>query len=388
VDYTPHRKQWGIWTAIAMTLIQFTQIFTIQETWLAMSILQVFAVIFYQVQSMIAYAYEPEIGREVGQEAMGRYTAHYTSNQFGAQVVFLLVIVALQVAGIANSAVRTGQISQAINTVTCIVFFGLCWFKHMTPRPALRDLPPNTSIVTAGLKQNIETFKNMNRYFRRGLKWYFLAVLFARAAGSSITNLSVIYLQDTLKLGPMSIAIFFLCTMLGVLPGPHIGLCITRRWDPCVSYKWSCMGLFLVLILGVFILEYLPGFCAYIWGFCLGIFMGWFYGVENLFYSMAMPKGQEAELSGFFVCSTQLLLWLPPLLFVIVIENNIAQKYGWLPVAAFLLIAAGLLSMTGTWEEIVNEAREGLDAIEADKHMIANVGATEVKGGKDAEKAA
>jgi len=368
IDFTPHRKRWGIWSAAIMTLIQFTQIFTIQKTWLAMLVLQIFAIISYQVQNMLAFSYEPEIFRDVGEEAMGRFTAHFVSNQFGAQCVFLLVIAVIQFT-LEPSAVTTAQISQGLNTVTCIVFFGICWFKYFTPRPAKRELPANTNIVAAGLRQNLETVKNMNKYFKRGLRWYFLAVTFARAAGSAITTLSVIYLQDSLKLGPMAISIFFFCTMIGCLPGPHLGLLVTKRWDPKISYMGSNIFLVTVLIAGVFILEGIPRYCAYIWGFFMGISLGWFYSTENLFFSLCLPHGQEAELSGFFVCCTNILVWLPPLLFVIVIENDVAQKFGWLPMAAFLLIAAGLLMMAGTWEEIRQEAAEGFEAIEADKKL-------------------
>lgn len=367
VDFTPHRREWGIWSAVVMTLIQFTQIFTYQDTWLGMNILQIFAIISYQVQNMVGYAYEPEIAREVGEHDMGRYTAHFTSNQFGAQCVFLLVIAAIQAVA-KPSPVQTGQISQALNTLTCIVFFGICWFKYMSPRQALRKLPPDTTnIVVAGLRQNWETVLNMQRYFKKGLRWFFLAVIFSRACGSAITTLSVIYLQDTLKLGQIQIVIFFLATMVGCLPGPHLGLLVTRRWDPSFSYLCSNINLFVVLITGVFVLEFIPQECAYLWGFLIGMSLGWFYSTENLFFSMVLPKGQAAELSGFFVCCTQILVWLPPVFFIVIIENDIAQKYGWLPVGAFLLIGVGFLMMTGSWEEIVSEAEEGFRAIEAAK---------------------
>mmetsp|Transcript_25344 Transcript_25344/g.44488 ORF Transcript_25344/g.44488 Transcript_25344/m.44488 type:complete len:109 (+) Transcript_25344:1627-1953(+) len=71
---------------------------------------------------------------------------------------------------------------------------------------------------------------------------------------------------------------------------------------------------------------------------------------------MCLPKGQEAELAGFFVYCTQILGWLPPLLFSFLVQADVSQKYGVI-VSAFGFVAAILLlSCTGSWEDIVAEA--------------------------------
>ena len=71
---------------------------------------------------------------------------------------------------------------------------------------------------------------------------------------------------------------------------------------------------------------------------------------------MCLPKGQEAELAGFFVYCTQILGWLPPLLFSIMNENGIDQKYGVIITTFGFVVAIGLLSCTAPWDEIVEEA--------------------------------
>jgi len=70
IDYTPHRRQVGIWSAVLMMIIQTVQIYTVQETWFAMAILQSIAGFLYQVQVLSCYAYLPEMARDVGQKVM------------------------------------------------------------------------------------------------------------------------------------------------------------------------------------------------------------------------------------------------------------------------------------------------------------------------------
>ena len=41
------------------------------------------------------------------------------------------------------------------------------------------------------------------------------------------------------------------------------------------------------------------------------------------------------------------------------VTNEVEQKYGVIAVASGLLVAVGLLSLTGSWEEIVDEGKYG-----------------------------
>lgn len=76
---------------------------------------------------------------------------------------------------------------------------------------------------------------------------------------------------------------------------------------------------------------------------------------------MCLPKGQEAELAGFFVYCTQILGWLPPLLFSILVQSNVSQKWGVVVTAFGYVVSVLLLMCTGTWEEILAEAEHNKD---------------------------
>eukprot|EP00535_Pseudo-nitzschia_heimii_P003535 CAMPEP_0197185704 /NCGR_PEP_ID=MMETSP1423-20130617/12484_1 /TAXON_ID=476441 /ORGANISM="Pseudo-nitzschia heimii, Strain UNC1101" /LENGTH=492 /DNA_ID=CAMNT_0042636837 /DNA_START=91 /DNA_END=1569 /DNA_ORIENTATION=- len=362
VDYTSHRKAIGIIGAAFMTIIQGIQIYTTASTWLAMIILQVIAIVTYQFQIVATFAYLPEIATQVGEEQMVHFSTHFTAIQFAAQSFFLLL---MAVVGFifTPSVVLTGQFSQGLNTVTSLLFFGIGWFKYMSPRPPARDLPKDENLFTIGFKQNWNTVKNIQRYFKKGLRWYFLALCFAEASAASMTTISVIYLNDTLKLDPIQVSIFFLVTLVSCVPGAHFGRLITTKSNPNTSWKINLVYLFVVTTGGLFVVENIPKDYSYIFSFFIGIGLGWFYATENLFFSMCLPNGQEAEFAGFFVYCTQILVWLPPLLFTISLESGLEQKYGLIVASTFFLLAAGVLMFAASWDEIVEEASSGLLAI-------------------------
>ena len=182
-------------------------------------------------------------------------------------------------------------------------------------------------------------------------------------AVASMTTVSVIYLNDTLKLDSTEVVIFFVATLAASVPGAHCGRLITAKSNPNTSWKISFIFLFVSVTVGIFVLEEIAKTYSYIWGVFLGLGLGWFYATENLFFSMCLPNGQEAEFAGFFVYCSQILVWLPPMLFTISMESGLEQKYGLMITASFLLIATGILMCTGSWDEIIEDASLGLAAI-------------------------
>jgi hypothetical protein len=116
-------------------------------------------------------------------------------------------------------------------------------------------------------------------------------------------------------------------------------------------FAWSAAG--------AIILDFLPKdlfYLAYVWGGGIGMLLGWFYPTENLFFCMCLPKGQEAELAGFFVYCTQILGWLPPLIFSFMVEANVSQTHGVIAVCLFFVVAVVLVSLAAPWDQILEES--------------------------------
>ena len=178
VDYTPYRKQVGVGTGVVVIVIQAVQIFTIQSTWFAMGILQAVAAFVFQLQLVVVFAYYPEIKRTAGQVLMNKYNTNFSFTQYLFSVLFLVVLTGI---GLQTSDVVQTQISQGINTATSCITFGIGWFVYITPRPANKILPDNQRLLLAGFKQNYRTAVAIGRQYKKGLRWYLLAVVFAEA---------------------------------------------------------------------------------------------------------------------------------------------------------------------------------------------------------------
>ena len=127
--------------------------------------------------------------------------------------------------------------------------------------------------------------------------------------------------------------------------------------------------LFTSLAIGALTLSSAPKYCVYIWGAFVGIGLGWLYSTEPLFFSMILPVGQEAELSGFYNFSSVILSWLPPLIFTFATELGVKQEYALIMTMSFFLVATFILMFTGTWEEIIEESKVVVEnAVVSPKH--------------------
>jgi len=363
VDCTNHRRLVGIIVSCLITLIQAIQIGTVSGTWYPMLMLQALAGFLYQVLVLSNYAYLPDMARVLGEEKMTKYTATWMMSQFGSQITFLLLVIILGMAGSLDD-VTTAQFSQCLNAVWSIAAFCIGWY-YMPNAPAARQLETGSSgccsLFTHGFVQIFRTVRDINKSYKKGLRWYLLALVFAESAVNAFTTVSVVFLGDKLKFSGTEIGIFFLVTLLGSFPGGCISSAVSKRTNPNTSWKLSQVAILVVAIVGANILRATPiggdqiMVVANAWGFVVGICLGWFYPTENLFFSMILPQGQEAELAGFFVYCTQILGWLPPLIFSILVQNDIDQTYGLMAVACFILPSLLALSMTTSWEGILEE---------------------------------
>jgi MFS-type transporter involved in bile tolerance (Atg22 family) len=67
---------------------------------------------------------------------------------------------------------------------------------------------------------------------------------------------------------------------------------------------------------------------TYILSLFFGIGGGWKWTVDRLLVSLIIPRGQDAELMGFFLFSGQILSWIPPLVYTAINEAGISQRIG------------------------------------------------------------
>lgn len=248
--------------------------------------------------------------------------------------------------------VATAQISQVINVVWLTCLFTLGWRKFPAV-PRNHELPQGQSLWTVGFKQNFKTVKSLAKNNRKPIRLYFLALCFAEAATNAFTTVSPVYLVGVLELSAQEVGLFFLITLISSVPGTSLGNWLSCKTNPNTSYGLCMLCLAIVANIGAFGLDGVKTKAlSYLWGACIGILLGWFYPTENLYFSVIVPKSQEAELSGFYVYCTQILGWLPPLFFSIIVENDYNQKWGILAITSFHMVAVGILCLQSSWEDV------------------------------------
>lgn len=365
VDFTSHRWTVGVVVSTLIVLVQVAQIFTNSQTWFAMAILQAVAGCLYQVLTLASYAYLPDIARQVPGETMARFTSFFSMAQFSCQTAFLVLVVALAFA-LETDDVTTAQMSQATNAVIIMLPFTLGWrgLPRVGPRNTLEE---GKSLVWQGFAQNWKTAKKINRDYRKSLKWFLWGVMFAESAANAFTVVAVVYLNDTLKLTGTEIGAFFFVVLIGMVPGGLISMAISRRSNANANttMRICLLLLFVLTVIGALTMTPKNAFpVSYIWGFCVGLTLGTYYPSLKLFLSLVTPKSQEAEIVGFYVYCTQLLVWLPPMIFSWLVEANVDQNIGMIVVSSFFLVAIALFSMAAPFDELLEEVRFN------DKHNV------------------
>jgi len=358
VDYTKYRKTLGMVTTFTLVLIQGIQIGTVQQTWFVMSILQAFNGFLYQVVTLCAYSYLPEISRAVGEKVMTVYSGRFYQFMFGFESFYLIVIIGLSLV-IGLDSVATGQLGQGIDVVGSGFFYALAWYfyTHQEPKQVLSE---GQSLISAGFQQVFTTTKGIFSHYPTTIGWFYLGVVFSEAAVNSFTTVAVTYLAEVVNFDATYTGIVFLIVLVSTIPGSIFASWLMKKTaSPPLCMK-LCLLTFIIINFVAFLTLTGPEVANLTWLYavCWGLVMGWFYPTELNLYSHLMPKGQEAELAGFFLYCTQILGWLPPLIFTIMNENGVSLSWGGIHLNAYMLLGAGCYQMMPSWSSCLAIVRE------------------------------
>ncbi len=352
VDTTPYRRRLGLIACTFLISVQAIQIGTTQDTWFYMAILQSINGFIFQIVLLIGYSYLPEIGRTVGGEVMNKYSAEWNMTMFGSELMYLLVVIVLSIKLGLDDA-ETGQLGQAINVPTSGMCYYLAW-KFFTSKGASRKVSAGESVIWSGFKQVAQTSSAISRHYGASLGWFLLGVIFSEAASGAFVLVAVSYLKEVLGFSGNEIGILFFVVIFSTIPGSLFGSFVTKNTCPKTSMKLQLVTFCLVNFAGFMSLTE-PGQenLAFFYGMLWGLLLGWFYTTESLIFSMVVPKGQEAELAGFFLYCSQILSWLPPLVFTYMNEQGFPLKWGGIHLNVYLIIALICYQIMLPWDECV-----------------------------------
>ena len=382
IDCTDHRRNVGIVSCFFLMLIQTIQIGTVESTWWIMAILQAINGFIYQIVILAAFSYLPEIGRAVGEETLTAYSADWSILAYVAQIIYMMVVIGGSIC-FGLSDVQTGQLGQAVNVPAS----GICYYyacKFFSKKAARRKLSIKESLFGTGCRQVFRTASSISRHYGPSLGWFLLAVTFSEAAANAFVLVAVTYLKEVMGFGSSEIGILFFIVIIAFIPGSYLGQWLTVVTScPKTTMKLQLVTFILVNFAGFFFFLTKPeqATLAYVFGALWGVLLGWFYPTEALMFSLIVPQGQESELAGLFLYCSQILGWLPTLVFTLMNEKGIALKYGGAHLNIYLFVALMCYHFMLPWDQcleavqrnkMLNESevpihahtREGCESIE------------------------
>jgi len=359
VDYTSIRLKMGQVTSVLLCVFLLPQIFLSDKTWLAIAILSMINAFIGWMQTMVTYAYIPELTDD--EALLNKWTSNFTVCQFSSMLAFLLIVLGIaQVAGLSDDDIAVAQLGQSIAFVISSVTLYLAWGRLLKPRPAAHDLPEGTSVWSAGFRQLYRTSKTIMKDYK-ALKWFYLGVAFSDAGGGALLTIFVTYATDTLAFTSTESGISVVAMLLGGVPGAVAARVYTERFhNPIHSVILSTILVSIVTIISATILteagQQLRGYGVAV---ALGFGMGWKNVSDKLLSSTLIPSGQDAELMGVYLFAGQVLSWLPPLCFTGLNELGVSQRIGFASVFVWFLLGGTCYYLVGDYQNARKVAKEG-----------------------------
>ena len=250
--------------------------------------------------------------------------------------------------------VKVAQLSQGVNVLWVAIVWTIGW-KILPHVPPARTLAENERLWSAGFREVGRTVAILYKDYRRSSFTYFAAVIFAESFSNAFTAVSVIFLDEELGLSSSQIGFFFLIAVVATIPGSQLGGWVTSKINPKRSWMLALFLLSAAAVVGAFCLNRDSVAFAFVWAVCVGILLGWHYPTEGLIFSICLPKCHDSEMAGFFVYCSQVLVWLPPLIFSVLDQGGFDQSFGVLAVASFGLIAVAIISTMPPWPDVVKD---------------------------------
>lgn len=189
--------------------------------------------------------------------------------------------------------------------------------------------------------------------YRTSLFWFHISVMLGESGILAILPIAVTFTTKVLKMDSSEVGFVFIVALFSTVPGTPLQQLICQRTDPKISWVLNFFFTAIVSVVGTFALTEDRKFLAYVWGALWGFSFTWYISTKTVIFSAILPKGQDSEFSGFFVYASQILVWLPPLLYSVMVEAGMNQQWGLMPLAIFSFVA-GLLSLfMAPWTEIM-----------------------------------
>lgn len=354
VDMTPYRKQVGMYSALAITLVKPVEIMIGSNTWFAISWLQVLTGILFCIHVSSIFAYVSELSDEPNQQT--RYNTHYFVVMYLSTLLFmgetLLISLILD-----TDSVGTARVALANTTIKCALGFPLAWKFLFRDRPPLMTVAEGQSVVLSGFRSLFATSRRIYRDLP-ALRWFLLAVILGEGANSAVVTIGTTFMVHSLGMGGREIGLVFLVILVTGPLGSKLGERIALRSSPVGSAK-VCLLLYILTQTSAAIVLTGPERSQYttlfglLWGMCLG----WLHPMFLTTFVTIRPSGMDAQMMSLYLFCGTGFTWLPPLVFTLCNEYGVPISWSMLSLNLFFLVAIICLFVMGDYKGAIEAGK-------------------------------
>lgn len=353
-DYSHIRKQMLMLFAFLGASATVAMFFVTGDLWWLGGVLFIFANLSFGAGMVFYNAYLPDIASQENRDRVSSFG--WAMGYLGGGLLLLFNLIFFQIhetLGISTSlAIRINLASAGL---WWLGFSTITWRRLRSRRPR-RELPAQTSYLSAGFKQLRQTLSEL-KHFPKTVQ-FLLAYLLYNDGVQTVIAISAIFGAEELGLdvGTLSMVIllvqfvaFFGALFFGWLAG-KIG---TKRALVVSLVIWSA-----VVIYAYGFLFDATGF--WILGAAVGTVMGGSQALSRSLFSQMIPAGREAEFFSFYEISERGTSWLGPFLFALVNQLSGSLRLAILSVIVFFVVGLVLLVLTNTGAAIAEARRAEL----------------------------
>ena len=372
IDYTSHRLHVGRVLAMIACALMIPTLFVSEKLWFVIAIVQILQGFVGSGLNLIKYSYLPELTEE--KELLSKYVASFTAIPFGGMVLFLVVLIgSFSFAGISDDDILSARISQGVASIILTLTMYFAYARLFEARPPLHILPEGTSLLTAGFRQVYQTGCYIVKH-QRALKWFYIQNSFTDAMLESLPAIVITFTTDTLEFKSSENGIVIMITLVSSIPGSLTAGWLNHRFKKPIM---STISAFLLLITtnvlaGVFLRGPDQRIGSFIAAFGWGMGYGWNRTCNEFMSSTLIPKGQDSEMMGIFLFTRSFLAWIPPLMFTMLNESGVDQRYILIALSIFFLFALGSCILIGNFAEAVAST----ETVKEDQVVLSEGGST------------
>ena len=365
VDHTSHRKLVGVVSGFVAVIAVGVQMCISTETWLFVLIVDGIGGFALLVHAASVYAYLPDLTRDYG--ILSHYTSRINVRAFSVQFAYLAVVVLIgyirDLDRSLASSQQTARDAASLALVIGALCFGYAWTFLFRKRPALTKVPKGATLLSTGFRQVATTSKKIWKDYV-ALKWFMISLLLSPEAGTGVVqSIATTFFVTTMEFTGLELAKSGLILLAANLPGSMFSKWFCTKFNPLNSYRagLSMLGLCIAVSCAVFTGPERRG-AVYWLSSVTGFAMGWTYPSQRVLLVSLIPKGQETEMMGLFTFMGQIIGWLPPLLYTILNENGVNQRWGLAIIPVFCISAVILTLPMGSYEDAVERVSQDSEA--------------------------